>query len=829
MIYACCDERRREAVQAHATINGIDFLEVLDDPALPPAARQCTLFVHFLKPLAGPPLAREQVRIEGGERIRGVEVTGLRVGTGAEAHILTVQVDQAGDFSPYTLRLIQNPQNPQPPTGFDPLLSAVTFSFKVACPTDLDCRPQHVCPPGSLPEPEINYLAKDYASFRRLLLDRLAVLMPAWQERHAADLGMVLVELLAYMGDYLSYQQDAIATEAYLGTARRRVSVRRHARLVDYLMHDGCNARTWVHVQVDGDNIVLRQGTQLLTSIAGQPVLLEPGSAAYEAALATHPEVFETMHPVTLFQDHNTLAFYTWGARECCLPRGATRATLHGLLPNLQAGDVLTFEEVRGPQTGNPSDADLSHRHIVRLTSVVLTQDPLGGRFATPPDDNPRNVTEITWAEADALPFPLCISARTDVEHGQQFIEGVSLARGNMVLADHGLTITNEPLGSVPEPTLFHTPEVSVEHCQERQLVPVPQRFRPILSKRPLTHAAPYDPQAAAMAALKQTVNTALPAITLTSTAAASTVTWRPQRDLLNSDLEATEFVVESETDGTAMVRFGDDQHGRRPAAQTVFRATYRIGNGVDGNVGAEALAHIVTAQPYILTVRNPLPAQGGVEPESIETVRQCAPSVFRTQNRVVTPEDYAARVAQYAGVQRAAATLRWTGSWHTAFVTVDRLGGLDVDVAFETELRQFLERYRMAGVDLEIDGPRFVSLEIAMQVRVRSTYFRSDVKAALLEVFSNRRRPDGQRGVFHPDNWSFGQPVYLSRLYTTAYAVPGVASVSITTLQRQGQPDSRPLEEGKLSLQRLEIARLDNDPNFPERGVLRLQLEGGK
>jgi hypothetical protein len=55
------------------------------------------------------------------------------------------------------------------------------------------------------------------------------------------------------------------------------------------------------------------------------------------------------------------------------------------------------------------------------------------------------------------------------------------------------------------------------------------------------------------------------------------------------------------------------------------------------------------------------------------------------------------------------------------------------------------------------------------------------------------------------------------------------VASVNITTFQRQGQPDRRPLEEGKLSMERLEIARLDNDLNFPERGVFRLQLQGGK
>ena len=60
MIYVCCDERRRDAVRAHRTLNGIDFLEVLDD---------LTLVVHFLKPLGGGAVTREQVRIEGGERV----------------------------------------------------------------------------------------------------------------------------------------------------------------------------------------------------------------------------------------------------------------------------------------------------------------------------------------------------------------------------------------------------------------------------------------------------------------------------------------------------------------------------------------------------------------------------------------------------------------------------------------------------------------------------------------------------------------------------------------------------------------------------------------
>ena len=71
------------------------------------------------------------------------------------------------------------------------------------------------------------------------------------ERRREADLGIALAELIAYVGDPLSYQQDAVATEAYLQTARSRISLRRHALLVDYHVHDGCNARTWMQLQVD--------------------------------------------------------------------------------------------------------------------------------------------------------------------------------------------------------------------------------------------------------------------------------------------------------------------------------------------------------------------------------------------------------------------------------------------------------------------------------------------------------------------------------------------------------------------------------------------------
>ena len=94
--------------------------------------------------------------------------------------------------------------------------------------------------------------------------------MPDWTERSPADLQITLVELLAYLGDNLSYYQDSVATEAYLGTARRRTSVRRHARLVDYIAHEGANARAWLVFDTATDvgsavDVAVPAGTAVVT------------------------------------------------------------------------------------------------------------------------------------------------------------------------------------------------------------------------------------------------------------------------------------------------------------------------------------------------------------------------------------------------------------------------------------------------------------------------------------------------------------------------------------------------------------------------------------
>jgi hypothetical protein len=898
MIYFCCDPLRRNQL-AGTALNGIDYLEVLDHEIeqSDPGNRQKRLVLHFINDLAANSLSEANVQIEGGERIQNIAAVAAAL-DGADTRALNVLLDKYGDFSIYTLRLVQNAQNPEPPVNIDPLFAAVDFSFKVDCPTEFDCQPRCDCPPAPRAEPEIDYLAKDYTSFRRLMLDRMSVLMPEWRERNAADMGVALVELLAYAGDHLSYQQDAVATEAYLGTARRRVSVRRHARLVDYAMHDGCNARAWVQVQVNADVASMPAGTQLFTRIPGQtPVLPDDPIVRAQAH-----EVFETMEAAALFEAHNEIHFYSWSDQRCCLPKGASQATLQGALVRLKAGDVLIFEETIGPHSGRAEDADLAHRCAVRLSHVV-TRDAAGQPLADPLTG--QAITQIFWADEDALPFALCISAQTDEAHGAKFIDNVSVARGNIVLADHGDTVPREVLGTVPKAPLSKLAPSSCERCDPKEPVALPVRFRPKLKARPLTFAVMYGsaplfgftpaatdandldshllpadlhdqfiaagvniaagaavqglrpiwsisdrsrafvvregqgklnvyglPQPAA-GLLRQEPRRALPAAALRGKLNLDETGWTPVRDLLDSGAADPHFVVEIEDDGTARLRFGDGKLGLRPQASTAFDATYRVGNGAAGNVGAEAIAHLISADAAlgvaVKAVRNPLAAAGGIEPETVTQVRAYAPEAFRTQERAVTEADYAAVTERHPGVQRAVATFRWTGSWHTVFITIDRVGGRAVDADFEDAVRAHVERYRMAGHDLEIDGPLYVSLEIEMHVCVDPEYFRADVKRDLLELFSNRVLPDGRLGLFHPDHFTFAQTVYLSPLIAAAQAVPGVMSVQATKFQRQGQPSNKALSAGKLELGRLEIARCDNDPNFAERGVFHFSIGGGK
>ncbi|ANP53277.1 hypothetical protein J2Z21_008545 [Streptomyces griseochromogenes] len=481
---------RRAKVRA-ARLNGVDSVEVSDDGLL--------LTVTFLGK-APHGLGPENVRVDGGRRITGITAVDVGVEREEDPELddrLYVTLDRAGDTSRYRLSLVEADPYGRPGTdpfrGFDQRYHSAEFTFRPDCPTPFDCTDEAGEPPVPPPTPVLDYTARDYDTLRKLLLDRLALTTPDWVERNPADLGTTLVELLAYTGDQISYQQDAVATEAYLDTARRRVSVRRHVRLIDYAMHDGCNARAYVTVETAADH-TLAPGTYRFACVDVRTLDPHdrpgPGTVIDENDLGDldergSVEVFEPVvaaEPLRLRVAHNAIRLWTWDGEVCALPRGATAATLRDEWADpetcgerrldLRPGDVLVLEEIKGPRTGTPGDADPAHRQAVRLTSVTPGLDRI--------EDQP--VLEVTWAAEDALRVPFRLTTR-----GGRYclpVEDVTLARGNAVLVDHGRSGSAETVTVPPVPAVVAPCDPPDPGCYDRTEGNAPARLINSLTDR---------------------------------------------------------------------------------------------------------------------------------------------------------------------------------------------------------------------------------------------------------------------------------------------------------------------------------------------------------
>jgi hypothetical protein len=782
-----CRERRRAEAIAKG-LNGIDFVDVADD-------RQ-TLSVYFF--LAAPKgIGHRFYRVMGGTHVRDLKVVEVQHAGGDDPereNCLKIRVDRKGDYSTYRLEAVDRAGGPAP--GFDPLFASIAFTFGRAPGIAIDCAARTEAPqtpPAA--EPELNYLSKDFDSFRQLILDRLALNVPAWSETHLPDIGVTLVDLLAYVADQLSYQQDAITTEAYLDTARFRISARRHARLLDYAIQEGCNARTWISLETDAD--------------------LAPSDAWF--GTAGNAAVFEPVTAVNALAAYRQIDFYTWGDTVRSLPAGATRATLcnvpasattpdptaKGPLDDLIPGRFLLFEEVLGAATGSPLDADPAHRCVVRLTSVRSTVDPV---YEAP-------VVEIAWSVEDRLPFELTLSM---LDASGASVPNISIARGNVFLVDHGRTLPA---------------------AENAGAVPASGAFRPKLAQPNLTYRAVPNLDVSAAAAMTQDPREATAQIVeMTSTLAGlQSTSWTARYDLLESAPDDADFVVEMDDERYANLRFGDGILGAQPEPGALFQARYRIGNGTAGNVGAETIVQLNTTSAIPpganLVVRNPLAASGGTDPEPLSQIKLLAPQAYNTELvRAVTAADYATLAERNPAVFQAAAVLRWSGARPAVRVAIDPLGTETVSPALLDSVAQELETFRSIGQDLEVVPATYVPIDLALEVMVLPGYARGQVAAALLDAFSNRVLPDGTLGVFHPENLGFGLALSENGLIAAAQAVTGVQTVSVVRLARLLDESQRATpSSGTLSLGPLEVARLDNDPAAPEHGRFRLHLAGGR
>ncbi len=806
-------DRRQLLLAPGATLNGIDYIDV---------AGQARLSVHFLNTVTvkGSLSGSRPVTITGGEVVTSVAVSPIDEAADWSADsqgrpVLSLTVTGPRDFSPYRLTISSG--------RLDPFFDQAPFSFTVRGPAALDtAAPAPSCPAPAREQVPIDYLAKDFGSFQQALSEFSAQRYPAWVERSEADLGVMLMEVLAAMADELSYYQDRVLAESTIETATQRLSVVRHARLVDYEPAPATVATAILQLDVAGPPASSPPATGWTIDLS-EPLLIralgadgsivdfeiEDPAAGLAGALSTAPPAWATVD--TRWNPANLPPYY-WDESQRCLRAGSADFYVIGHRLGLYPGQQLLLDSPAA------DSADPPVRELVTVSATKETDDPLIGY---PP---PTPLTHIF------------LQAATTADHD---LNSTAVA-GNIVPAVQG--VRQSDTFTIPDPAAPPPGPVVVRVGANWTPQDPQPDYRYCLTTGPLVWLATTG-QDGPLPARPEIVLSEVPA-----DGASAAAPWGFQHWLLGAGPGDQVFTLTPEQyspvltsngttwfdydgDGGPTIRFGDGAFGTSPRPGTVFSVLYRIGGGSAGNVPAGAIVNVAPgpAQASLISAcTNPYPATGGADAETAAQVGSRAPQRFSAVPlRVVLASDYVAAAQSLPWVQQAATAFRWTGSWLTVRTHADPAGTEEPSIAQLESLTELLDQRRLAGYESYVLPPRYVSIDLQITVSAHPASSGSDVQAAVLARLQPGSLPGGAAGFFDHSRWSFGEPLESSALLAVVQSCPGVGGVRQVRYRERGVQLAWAPLPGTLTVAADEILRVDNDPSRPEAGSLRVTVEG--
>ncbi len=757
---------------------------------------------------------------------------------------LILTVKPIGDYSTYKLSVDTSVFPVLSPVVIDPVFNEIDFKFRPGC-FNIDCAPDWQAAPPPLDEPVIDYLAKDYDSFRHTMIAALMQRVPEWQTSSEADLDQVLLDLFSAAADELSDYQDRVMNEAYLASARKRVSLARHARLMDYHIHQGNQATTWLALEVALTKPSEPQVGATRRYFIADQFKVWSGLPQEDASSV----VFLGREKHRVHQLVNRMGLYTWSDSIPSLMAGDTTADLTPFLDDVTAAtdqasalvvetlilsgvvQQLLIQEHLNPATGTVNGFNPNKRQLLKLLpgkdGAEAMVDPLTLQW----------FVRVRWAEQDKLKSNYCFTVDCGVGLGK--VNNVSLFHGNLVEVNHGrlqTTIFKEPGTLLTSPLESYYERVGKWDPRAEKM----GKWGALcaLADHPLAYrntepGGDVPPLSTLNVVVKQP--------------GGGEDRWDEVPSLIHSDdsdENGDHFVVETDEEGLSYIRFGNGKNGKELPEDAEVHCTYQVGNGLDGNVGLDKLINFDLAATSFLKLEagmlaptndgtiircwNPFDITNGRTPEPAAQIIRRAPEAYRArQLRAITRQDYDHRAEDLPEVSRAAAHYAWTGSWRTVQVTIDPVGTtvLADDVRLETA--RYLNAVRLIGEDLEIRPPHFVPLEIHVSLCAGTDYWPEDLKAILEQEFSDSWTPNGRRGFFHPDLWTFGQQLKASQIEGRVLSVEGVEHVISVTMKRFNNPGGFSDEITNVSYN--EILQVLNDHDHMEKGFIDFDVQGGR
>ena len=674
----------------------------------------------------------------------------------------------------------------------------------------------HIALSDTTEEPALttNYLAKDFESIRALLETNINRQLPNWRDKSPADIGTMIVEILAYIADYLSYRQDFTANEAYLHTARLRKSLMRHARLLGYFTDEGCAARTVLAFDVSAE-LEIPDGLAVLSNFDHNTnKVISRQSDLFAKMINAGAACYETSAPLTARPELNRLRIHDFGMKEFTLYAGSTSAVLE--LPNgvelealpLQSGRIIVlYKNKYAHDHKRETDLFQLQAHPVLLTRVDFVANDISSALG-------KSLIRVYWAAADALPSDMPVTFQHPTDKEQTI--STAFAHANVVTAQYGLTrsieldIANESVSGDWQTSLRADPLYSTNNSLTDNA----------LAMADVLNSTPGQLTCAAITLHEHPL--------MHEVEPESMIIWRPTRDLLRHGISDRVFSVDKDDNHSITLRFGKDGLGRTPSLNSRYTAFVREATTANASVGANAL-HVAAPEDegtieafnaHLSHVNNPIAALPSRPAESDGSIRHKAPEVVRKTDTCATEGDYE-KLAEHVGGVKAAKAWHVKGEpWPQIQIAILANTGYMVDQNLLAKVKNKLDTCRPLGRQLIVTGPTPIPLEIKLEISVGADQVRLEIERKILEVVGNSV---SQVGLFSAPNIGFNQTLYASAILSAVRSIASKSFVRLSTFRKAGASGPRASEY--LTFEKGEIPLLGERPDEPADGYFSIKF----
>lgn len=478
-------------------------------------------------------------------------------------------------------------------------------------------------------------------------------------------------------------------------------------------------------------------------------------------------------------------------------------STAYGEIPvvqtPLQQWRLRTKEGMVGTVDAAEGQVRLEHGLRWRLRTVegfvgevIALEKQIRWTFPSESEPEISEVVQVLRAEEINLPEEAALQAKIDFVYGRVILTKVELEHalmhvydratvsifGNVVAATHGQTVKAEVLGSG-----------SGMRANERF----------VLHERPLTYLSSAN-KPGYEGEIKVKVND---------------IEWHKEPHLYNLTRDRRAYVVRQDALDHTYITFGDGKQGARlPTGTEQVTATYRIGSGKDGNVAPNTIDQPQTLPSVVRRITNPLPASGGVDPDTIDNVRARTPLSVRIMDRIVTLSDYEDYVRLFAGIGRVQLNKSF-GSGLLHLTIADSNGGrIEAGAPLLLNLLAEIDKRRTSKTPrLQIESYEQLFFEIAASVLIapehkeRVCAIEEVIRTKLLEAFSFAAR-------------AFGQSVAESEVVKLLQTTDGVAVVEKVRLKLIKTNKSE-VEETPNEFLPAQVAHMENGTVLPAQLLL--------